>query len=839
MHGRVVDRAGNPLTASVLAAVPCGLPRAEWNWIALDARRPVRCGPIARGVCTADGLFELELERSDELHLAVRCPGFAGLDLAPEPEEDESELDLGALALEVGAILPGRVVDEAGRPIAGAEVARYGMTDFTERFRIDWSDVVLVTSAADGSFQLDTLALGPTELEVRAPGFVRRRREVFADGEWLPEWRVELMRAAPITGRVVGAPAKAELGVYCWLQAENEQRFVACASDGSFVIDGLAPAGIALDLYAVRRRVEPSGLLEMLAFPDWERISPPVSVRPGSRDVELRVPPRLAYRLQVVDALTREPLSEVHVGLLEGFDFESPRVLDVRADDGGVYAFSVLLPGSPSAVAVSCPGYQRVALGELPFRPGETHDFGVVALDRLAPTLLRVVSNESGRPVAEAIVAATIEYPDDGCGIAHMLGSMPARSALPDGWHGTSAEDGTATAHLSPGTDYWISVQHPGHAPLWHFVEVGTRPPADIELRLHRGGAVTLLCLDSRTAAPLREHAVEYESDGGVSGSTETGREGRAYLANLPPGRYRFWSEREREGEVSVQVDEGAELEVTLRLGLESRVRLHGTITEHGSPLVGARVATWGGETATNRDGGYELLEESGEDELVITHPRLGPIWAQYLELTGPETRVDVDLTPARLQGVVRDEGGLPLAGALAWIGTRLDDGRFEALGTFEGPLHATESAADGSFAFSAVQPRAGLYLLIEKPGFHTERFGPLVLPRDGSPLAFQPELERAVELEVIVQDLDVSAHVIREVVALWRGAVELAPDDGEVRAELVPSAGADRHYRFTRLRPGPWVLEVHDYLALDDRPLARGEVTLAPTGNAPVVLRP
>lgn len=841
LRGRVVDREGAPLAdALVLAAAPCGRAGQEWNWIALDAERPEGCAAIHQATSGEDGAFALELPRSGELHVAVRLAGFAGIELEREPE-GQTELDLGTLTLEVGTVLAGRVVDDAGAPIPHAEIARFGQADFTRDYRIDWDGVALARSAADGSFRLDTLALGPTSIEVRAPGFVRQRRKVFAEGGALPEWRVELKAAAPITGRVVGGPDE-ELVVYTWVQAENEQLFVPCAEDGSFVIDGLAPGVEPLHLCAMKRRGEASaGGLDALAFFGWERISASVSALPGAREVEIRVPASVTYRIRVVDAATGQALSDVHLGLLEGLDFESPRKLEVRASPDGVYTTSFQVPESPTALVVAHRGHQRIALGKIPFLPGETHDFGTVALERLAPTRLRVLSESDGRPVAGAAASSSIDYHDDGCGNAHMLGDWPPRKDLPGGWSGTTGADGTVSAYLSPGPDYWISVEHAEHAPLWHHVGALVSAPAELELRLLRGGTVTIRHFEGATGESLANRLVSFEQDDWKKSQKATGADGTVVFEHVAPGRYRFWPDDGdfESDSVFAEVVDGATIELALPLGREpATVLLHGRITEHGVPLAGARVATWGCETVTDRQGRYEFREmEEGRDELELTHPRHGPIWVQYLDLRGPETTVDIDLTPARLEGVVRDESGTPLAGVALWIATRLDDGRFDALMAEEGPLHATESGTDGSFGLPAVQPAAGRFLIAAKPGFQTERLGPLVFMLD-EPLVFAPTLRRAAELDVIVRGGDATAHLFSSVTARWRGDEELEPDDRELRAEPGKSTGDDRHFHFPSLRPGTWEVEVRAFLSSDDPPIVRTVVTLEAERVEPLVLQ-
>jgi hypothetical protein len=140
------------------------------------------------------------------------------------------------------------------------------------------------------------------------------------------------------------------------------------------------------------------------------------------------------------------------------------------------------------------------------------------------------------------------------------------------------------------------------------------------------------------------------------------------------------------------------------------------------------------------------------------------------------------------------------------------------------------------------VQPRRGLHLLVEKSGFHTARLGPIFLSRDGATLALQARLEPALELEVVVEGGDPMALAFSNVTAHWKGEDALLPDDREVEAERVTDASdpARMGYRFTRLRPGPWSIELRRLFGSDgDGLLARAEVTLDADGNAPIVLRP
>src|SRR5262245_48018591 len=112
VRGRVVEREGRPIAgAEVFGAPPCGVPRSESNLIPFESRRPERRRDFARVVSGEDGSFELVAERGDEIHLALRAPGRVGLDLVLALPRVVSWLDVGALALDRGAIVSGMVQD--------------------------------------------------------------------------------------------------------------------------------------------------------------------------------------------------------------------------------------------------------------------------------------------------------------------------------------------------------------------------------------------------------------------------------------------------------------------------------------------------------------------------------------------------------------------------------------------------------------------------------------------------------------------------------------------------------------------------------------------------------
>lgn len=848
VFGRAVDGDGRPIAGvEVQAAAPGHPPGQSKVVFAFGAQRTDPGFSPARRVSTTSGetgAFDLELPISRQVHLALRHAGFADLvrTLPGFPPAGRG-LQLGDLVLERAVVLSGRVIDEAGRPVSGAEVLRRGFTDVSEDARMDWSELVLATCSADGRFVLDRLALGRTELEVRAPGFVPLRHQVLAEDHQedhrLDEWHVVLETAAPIIGRVVGAPVGETLEISYWMHEEREQRTARCAADGSFVVDGL-PSGLPeIRLFATRVSRAPRRRIQD-ATVSWarERISPSVSASPGAKDVEIVVPAPSTYRLRVVDSVTREPLSDVSFGLLEGVDWEVA-TLAPKDEGPGVYSLSLLLTKARDgrALAVSCVGYERLALGQVPFVPGDTHDFGIVPLDPLTPTTLHVLMDSGEVPEEGVIVHIQTEH-DWGSHYAHVKAGWPERSALPRAWQVRTGSDGTATVYLSSHQKYVIWIESDGG--VWRLLTVGQSPPQNLELRLLEAGVVSVLCLDASTRAPRAGKWLDHEysdvpSLTMVPSRVATGPDGRARFEHLAPGQHRFWP-AELDADTSAQVCEvaaGDLLEVTLLLASDRPVHLHGRVTEHGEPVVGALVEARGGQVTTSAEGRYEFdLEEPGEVGFRVTPPR-GPVFIDAIELAAPDTCFDVELSSSVVRGVVRDTSGA-LTGAIVRVK------RPGADGSHEGDLHRTLSGPEGDFRFEAVHHREGLELRVEKAGYQTECVG-LLLPADGSELVLTPVLPRAAELEVMVE-AEPPQSLGLQVFARWRGERQPEPDDNEHRAESLPGAGSSgvRHFRFDRLRPGTWTIEVREPGdRMGEGPLAKVVVTLAACTNPPIVLRP
>jgi len=152
--GRVVDRGGRPVEgASVRLDLGAVLALADEHDL------PVGLALEDEATTDAEGRFALTEPPRGRLRLSVRAAGYAPLVQRSLTLPPEGEHDLGDLELAEGALLSGRVVDAAGRPVEGARLFdAHGQEGFvTTGMR---SARPLAVTLADGSFRVESLACG-------------------------------------------------------------------------------------------------------------------------------------------------------------------------------------------------------------------------------------------------------------------------------------------------------------------------------------------------------------------------------------------------------------------------------------------------------------------------------------------------------------------------------------------------------------------------------------------------------------------------------------------------------------------------------------------------------
>ena len=155
--GKVVDADGKPIEDANV-----------WASMVLEGRSGTQQWASDR--TEADGTFELEGVVAGKYQLSAASDDHLELEEKPELEVTETGADPITITLETGGIVRGRVVDQHGEAVAGANVQARGTGGRSWRSSGRTAD--------DGTFEIDNVEPGPTRVsankgwrkQLRAPG---------------------------------------------------------------------------------------------------------------------------------------------------------------------------------------------------------------------------------------------------------------------------------------------------------------------------------------------------------------------------------------------------------------------------------------------------------------------------------------------------------------------------------------------------------------------------------------------------------------------------------------------------------------------------------------------
>ncbi len=313
-------------------------------------------------------------------------------------------------ALVRGATVRGRVVDEAGRPVAGAALDIVSHSDPLAPAPRDVRDV---RSREDGSFEIRGVSPGVVTLWAKREGCitVNTLLEGLAADETRADVNVLLRSGNVLMGRTVGEDGKALSGVKVRVtqsrmgQADLVRELVTGA-DGTFAVPGLGDERV--DVIATR---DADGGADgaMTGGPQGGRkrgLRAAVSqIDPKTRDLVLTVIAGLVVEGRVHDDLGRAVLSYT-VGARRatpdgktGTDAESFRRLDVRSSDG-TFTFEGLEPGAWDVYV-----FGRGIVYEPAQRIRVPHEGGALVFVVRRPAVVAgVVLDAQRKPVSGAVV---------------------------------------------------------------------------------------------------------------------------------------------------------------------------------------------------------------------------------------------------------------------------------------------------------------------------------------------------------------------------------------------------------------------------------------------------
>ncbi len=528
----------------------------------------------------AKGAFEIRLPASGAARLRAAAAGY----LPSEPREPSPP---GAkpisLKLEPAGSISGRVVDEAGRPLARVRVEALpdpSSTGEPSRESAAWS-------RSDGRFRLSALVPGRLyRLTIAEDGFAPASVPVDAlpsDRPPVPV-RIVLERGASMFGKVInpeGQPVQgaelaltlSEIAMINQGLSRSSAPLAKATSDskGAFALSHLSPGHFHL-------RVERKGFVT-LSRPDVE-----VPSRAAKVDLGILTLDRgLAIEGQVTDP-SGAPMSGVGVVLILARgerSFSDTEFKNAQTDSEGRFRFEDLRKGARFDISAEHSGYVPVAV-----RSVEAPTLEPLRIEMKAGrTLAGRVRGPAGEPVPKAdlylqldttVRTATETYREIG-----------ARSL------GTTDEEGRFRCPgIEPGT-VEIGVRAQGYA----FAQLkGVQIPEEsdvegLEIVLRKGSVLEIRALDSRhqpvpgvviTANRLDPAPLVAQSS--LQGRTDD--EGRYRLEGLDPGRYDVFARSEQHGHVEASVEITAEGVTRRDLVFPAGVEVSGRVSDEAGVAV-------------------------------------------------------------------------------------------------------------------------------------------------------------------------------------------------------------------------------------------------------------
>ena len=675
--------------------------------------------------------------------LVVIHPDYAIVDRPIRRTRDDLALDV---ALETGTAIGGRVVDDAGKGVAGATV-----------YASAWP---LARTRDDGSFDI---AHAPVEKPALSAREGSRVGSLLVDRAKAP-YVIRLRPGARIAGTVRSSKDETPVaGARLTVRADfGESQWASAISDakGNFLIDGVEPgskriyashpaffggnapsdqqleegarvnrvayltpyarlAGKVIDdeqhpIAAARVRIvgtggttttAPDGTFS-LRFPSVERAQSlwvlkdalpvvtfgPYALEPGEMKggLVLRIPKGIRFEMRLIDG----------AGALVGGE----SVMLLRRVDPEVRASRTPVPCGGEVRPCRTDGEGRLAMtiveGKYDISAGgETtvrRDLNDQTLDaRGSPMTIEL---ERGAAIEGQVVWAD--------GSPANIRAMVIVNSIPP--TNVPVIDGAFTVRNVPPGKVTLTVDAgPPTFARSEPVEV-TAPASGVKLRLQRGGRVEGRVVDGETNQPMRDFIVTVQQTGmrgrSIPSKAFQPEDGKFAVEDLAPGTYNLAVHATgytRSSMTPITIEEGKT--ATAQIALERGGTVSGRVTAEGRVLADAQVAVaFSRETRsgfaprrTDANGEYTIDGlPAGTHRLEVQRQGFVVKSVPVTVVTGKETRADVDLERGReLRGRVIDVAGRAMA--MAEVSARTAGGMM--------PSAILTTDADGSFRLSGL----------------------------------------------------------------------------------------------------------------------------------------
>ncbi|MFN3243242.1 MAG: carboxypeptidase-like regulatory domain-containing protein [Planctomycetota bacterium] len=611
----------------------------------------------------ADGSFSLQVANAyGSTRVEAGAPGHANARQTIVLDDDTDPVV--EFLLQPGFPIRGRVVDESGAGVEGAQVATF-FTMYDP-----------VTSGADGHFELThaDAARGSHSLFARKDGYVEAKEQV--DGKQpRGEYVLRLTRGCRVHGRVFGpdgSPVSCA-GLYIGFSPNAYDRLDAVTlDDGSFEFAAVAPG--SRTLVTARKGLAP----------DTRVIEVPVEGDDLRVDVQL-LPGHFVSGV-VVDT-AGDGIAGIMVSARqvrpEGAQHRRQRgeYLDVRATTGPDGTFR--LDGLPAGVVILETYGSNVIRKEVPDIAVDRGDVRIV-VERAAKLAGRVVDDATGEPVRQFRVH--LFRPELAEGEASIGGYSATWVREGHEFRTTDGVFRTENEQFAVGAVAGVVVSAPGYAQTRHERCIAAHDPApdDCLVRLVRGGTIRGTIVADADGEPIAGARVlhfaaeqppsSFDRENGARIRATSAADGTFVLEDLPPGPAALLVEVEglpahREAPLTIAV--GSTVEHTVRV--PAGAGLSGVVLDlDRRPLAGADVTVTCGDSsaeATTDDHGRfrtESILSPGECDVVVRSARGKVAFAirGRASLLAGQT-ADIELAPTG-RGLLRiTVDGAPAEGAV------------------------------------------------------------------------------------------------------------------------------------------------------------------------------
>lgn len=363
----------------------------------------------------AEGRFRLEFEQPGPVTVEASGRGFA-------PSEGLSVMAPNDVPVELHLRRPtglrGKVVDVAGKPVAGAKVCRSRGDEVYGVISIGNSGTTLARSDAEGRFVLDDQPPGPLALRAEHSEHAASADVVIevVEGVEVPDVVLTLRRGAVVRGVLYrrGERAGADLHVSASAESESAWEMTSTNAAGEFVFERLAPGRWQFNSFGDEGNTGEEDLVAVLA----NSHSQTLELEDGAEYLlELGAPPANPI---VVSGVVRQRGKAVAEGLVEFLprDRCASKSFTAAVDRTGRYEIVLAEPGCYS-VMVS-PMSEGDFGSTLEFRcevpPAATHAFDI---ELPGGAIRGQVRGSDGRPLPQSVVLLNR---DDGAALGSLTG---------------------------------------------------------------------------------------------------------------------------------------------------------------------------------------------------------------------------------------------------------------------------------------------------------------------------------------------------------------------------------------------------------------------------------